>query len=185
MREIITDWNAIGTPGGVTVMYFDELSSINDQRAALANLWDGIDNLLYNATSWTIRQNGRTLAETTGTLTGTWSSAIAEAGVGAASLRPVSNSSQILLQWTTGAVRRGRLVRGRSFIPGLDSGNTTEGRLTQGAANTLTLSAQALAQAGVGFSVWSRPKEGSIGALAPVTGGAAWLELGVQKGRRA
>lgn len=185
MREIITDWVTPGSPGGVTVMYFDEAVAVEDQRVMIGAAWDELEAVLVTGTSWSVRDSGRIMDETTGTLTGLWSDPTPIFGVGTNVAEPVANSTQLVLQWLTGTVINGRVVRGRTYVPGLSRNSTS----ASGGPNATTRGAGLAAGANLialpnGFGVWHRPSPNGVGSLVEVTATGVWEEFGVQRGRR-
>jgi len=184
MDEIITDWTVPGGGSGLTLMYFQDPPTLAAKRSALATLWAAIDSYLATTVSWTIRTSGRILDEATGTLTGFWNENTAHTGTGGGSGQ-VPNVAQALLQWRTGGIVRGRLVQGRTFVPGVAPSFVTNGNLAPAAITGMAAAAEAMADASVGFSVWSRPTGvGSDGSLHPVSSGSVWDELAALRKRR-
>jgi len=185
MREIITRWDAEGQGGGLSVMYFaDGLGTIAEQRAALGDLWATIDGNLTPNTQWSVDAEGREIDFATGTLTGGWSEGTVYAGAGGLSSTPVPNVAQALLRWATDSVVGGRLVKGRTYVPGFANELTNDGEIPAAYLGTMGTACQAFADAEVGFSVWHRPVSGSGGSLHTVTGGSVWREFAIQRGRR-
>lgn len=183
-REILTDWTFDSGEDGVTVMFFDELLSVTDQRDALAVFWGAVDSMLHNGTTWTIRQSGRELDDSTGTLTGVWTDTPVKTGTGAGTVNPVNDAAMILLQWQTATIINGRMVRGRTFVPGAEISTQEGGNLGAGFVSQLQGYQATLIAASEGFGVWHRPTSGSGGQFVPVTNGTAWSEFAVLRGRR-
>lgn len=83
-----------------------------------------------------------------------------------------SGPSGAVINWSTDTVNRGRRVRGRTFlVPLADAVYDSSGTLSTAALNDLRDAAEILMGDGDGpqFVVWSRPRDGAGGALAPVT----------------
>lgn len=186
MRQILTNWVVPGSSSDITtVMNFAETASIAEQRQSVQDFWLGFTGILGAGVSWVVRDSGDTLSEATGELTGDWSDPVQligppSNGTGAV----VPNASMLLIQWRTGRIRRGRRVTGRTFIPGVSSGNVENGELTANAQGFASLAAADMVSDGVGFSVWSRPIDGSAGILSEVVSGSCWNELATQRRRR-
>lgn len=186
MREIITRWTTAGSPGGLSVMYFDEEGfTVAEQRAALNTLWSAVDANLTTSTTWRVDSVGRTLDANTGVLTGDWAEATAYTAAGALSGSAVPNASMLLLRWATGFVINGRAVKGRTYVPGLGAGLLVDGQVAAASSAAISGFAQAFVADGNGFGVWHRPSNGSGGDLVTASSGSSWNELAVQRGRRA
>jgi len=183
-REILTDWTFDSGEDGVSVMFFDEGLSVTDQRAALAVFWGAVDSMLHNGTTWTIRKSGREMDDATGTLTGVWTDTATLTGTGAGTVNPVNDAAMILLQWQTNTIVNGRMVRGRTFVPGAEISTQEGGNLGAGFVGLLQGYQATLIAASEGFVIWHRPTSGSGGSVAPVTTGTAWQEFAVLRGRR-
>lgn len=184
MFEILTRWTAPSTPGGVTVMYADDLVNIDDLRSALGTLWGAIDNQLATGVTWSVDTSGRVLNAATGTLTGFWASPTPYTGTGALSGSAVANAAQILLQWRTSDIVAGRLVQGRTYVPGMGAGLLSGGQIAEASRAAMQAAAETFADAPSSISIWHRPKNGSGGSLHNVGSAACWAELAVQRRRR-
>lgn len=165
-----------GYPGapGFTNLYFasDALGTGADAQFAavhemLANL-GGIEPTSWNGA---VNPVGRLLEETTGLL-GSFTTAPAGA------LSSVSGNTGsgfgagvagLVIGWATATVNRSRLVRGRTFVvPLANNMYEADGTLTTlciGGANT---AAESLISSPNGFCIWSRPRGGTGGKIAPV-----------------
>lgn len=91
--------------------------------------------------------------------------------------------TQGVIQWKTGVVVNGRLLRGRTYIPGFVEVSNVAGGVP---LSTLVTSASALAQAlsdepsPPHLVVWSR----THGVSSPVLSGAMWNQWGTLRSRR-
>ena len=185
MREVIVDWTIPGNGGGLNVLYFDDNHPVAEQRDALGLALETMEPRLSTLASWVIRTEGRQLDPATGTLIGSWSDFRTIGGQGTGAGTVVSNASQVLLKWGTVAIVDGRLVRGRTYIPGLDPINVFQGNLSQAAqASFQAATATLLAGAGSGLVVWHRPNAKGPGSAHPVSGTSVWSEIAVQRRRR-
>lgn len=185
MREIITRWTGSGGMSGLTVMYFGLLNSADEQRAALADLWTSCTSVLNSATEWTIDTVGRSLDQQTGTLVTEWEDPTVHTGVGdPASQFALANQSSLLLRWGTGEVVNGRLLKGRTFVPGLGSAVSVTGDVDQAKVAPVIAGAAAFIAANVDFSVWHRPTNGVGGLKHAATSSSVWTEFAAQRGRR-
>lgn len=185
MLEVITDITTYSGAGKVAVMYFaddaDPLASVS----AVTAFWDDATAPLVNATKFRVRGSGRRIDEATGEIAGFYNVlAPAEVAGKVTGVQGVSDATQVLMQWRTGVVRAGREVRGRTFVPGLQTPALSGGNLDNN-TRSMFVGAQAnLLDPGLGFGVWSRPKEGAPGAHIQVAGGSVWNELAVLRRRR-
>lgn len=184
MIEVITRWSTAGSPGGLTVMYFDPSSTAAQVRTAVATMWNAVDATLTTATSWTIDTSGRLIDEASGALTGFWNEASSKTGSGATAGVPVANSAQVLIRWFTGEVVGGRQLQGRSYVPGLATSNTVNGEVNSTAQNTILTAATALAQDSAGLLVWHRPGPNGAGSYKHAPSAGVWNELAVLRKRR-
>lgn len=183
-REILTDWHFDSGEDGVSVMFFDESIPVADQRADLAVLWGSVDSMLHNGTQWVIRNSGRELDDATGSLTGVWTDVTTQTGIGAGTVNPVNDAAMILLQWQTSTIINGRMVRGRTFVPGAEVSTQEQGNLGAGFVSQLNGYQATFLASGSGFGVWHRPTSGSGGQFVTATAGSAWPEFAVLRGRR-
>jgi len=183
-REIIVDWTTIAGGGRVSVFFFTDGNPIASQRTALATFLGSVDGFLHSSTTWVIRTSGRELDDATGALTGTWTAVTGHGGIGGGSTGPIPDASQVLVRWKTSAIVAGRFLQGRTFLPGLDRANLTDGNLTSSVQTSMSSDAQGLASAGVGLSVWHRPVLGAGGQREDADLGTVWSELAVLRRRR-
>lgn len=185
MFEVITDWSAENSRPGLSVMYFKSTGSIATIRQAIDTMYDTVQARMDSLTTWTVRTSGKIIDETTGTLTGFWSDATARAGAGTLSGSPVANAAQVLLRWRTNNIVNGRLLQGRTFVPGLSSSSTDGGQLSSAALSAFE-GAQAafLTSVGSDMVIWHRPNGSDPGSLFAVSTGATWNELATQRRRR-
>lgn len=185
LNEVIVDWTSTNSPGGLSVMYFKAGSPIAPQRAAIHTMYSGVVARLDNGTAWTVRTSGKIIDEATGTLTGFWNDATAKSGVGTLAGNCVPNASQVLLRWRTATVVGGRLLQGRTFVPGLGASSLDEGQVSAATVTAFQASQAALLAAVPGdLVVWHRPGGAAPGVGISVTAGTTWSELAVQRRRR-
>lgn len=183
-REILVNWTTAGGGGFVSVLNFADEATAGAQRTALNGFLLEALEVCANTTSFEIATEGREFDETTGTLTGFWTDPTVYVGAGIAG-NQAADATQALVRWRTLSIVGGRLLQGRTFIPGIGSSEVTAGNLNTGAQGTLNAAAEVLVSAGVGFSVWSRPITGGrAGSLSLVTEATVWSELAVLRRRR-
>jgi hypothetical protein len=182
-REIIVDWSVEDGGGGLSVLYYDTAATAASQRLALNSFLGSVDAICASSTSWTIRQEGRELADATGTLTGVWSNPVAYSGTGGGSAFTVANTSQLLVRWLTNDIVSGRFVRGRTNIPGVDQ-QYIDGDWTTGVVSTVQTAINTLIATTAGPGVWHRPVGGAGGSFHEVVSGSVWQEAAVLRRRR-
>jgi hypothetical protein len=183
MFEVLTRWSGVGA-GGLNVMYFDELATIEVVRSLLNDFWGDVGAYITDDMSWSIDQVGRVLNPATGSLEGQWADSTPYADNGGAASSVVPDVAQVLFRWRTEQIRNGRFIQGRTFVPGFTTGNLTDGNLSSGTQTALNAAITTFLAAPVGLLVWSRPVDGAGGVPAPVESGAVWAEMAVQRGRR-
>lgn len=164
-----------GFPGqpGFTNLYFattigaDRDSQFMAVKACL-NQWAHVFPTIWGGT---IASSGRVMEASTGILAEYSTAPSGAVGVssGGASDGFGAGVAGLVVSWGTGTVNRGRLVRGKSFlVPIANNQYDNDGTLVAGAINYAQNGAQGLIDAAVGFGIWSRPRSGEGGVLAPV-----------------
>lgn len=185
LQEVLIDWQSENARPGLSVMYFKSTASISTVRAALDTMFTAVAARLDSLTTGTVRTSGKIIDETTGTLTGFWNDPTAATWVGTASGQPVSNPDQALMQWRTNNVVNGRLLQGRTFVPGLAFTALDAGQLSAATVSAFqTAQAAFLASIPGDMVIWHRPNGGAPGSFFAVNSGATWNELAVQRRRR-
>lgn len=183
-REIIVDWTTASGIGKASVMFFDPAGAIASQRAAISVFLGAVDGSLDNSVTWTVRNTGRELDDSTGVLTGAWTASGTVTGTGNNATEPVADATQVLFQWHTGVIVGGRFLRGRTFIPGLTSSLVVNGNLNSSQAAAFQTMGETFADDAAGFGVWHRPVSGSGGLFASAESCTVWSELAVLRRRR-
>jgi hypothetical protein len=110
------------------------------------------------------------LEETSGTIQSFWTATPTAPAPGTSAVGPHSSTTGACVNWSTGGVRNGRRVRGRTFIVPLGSaGLGTDGTILDTALTTLRTAATTLTSDanGVRLVVWVRPNP-----VIPIDGGA-------------
>lgn len=185
VREILVQWTTNTGGGKYSVLYFDESTLVADQRSQLATYLATMNGGLHNSTSWNIATSGRVLDTASGTLTGLWNDATARNGVGTVSTgQVVPDATQILVQWLTNVVVNGRVVRGRTYIPGTSTANVTAGNLAPTVRSSFQTDANAFVAACPSFRVWHRPTNKVGGVAVGVSAATCWGEFAIQRRRR-
>lgn len=185
VREIIVEWTTITGGGKRSVLYFDEATAVSDQRSEIHNWLTDLAGGLHTSTAWNVATSGRELDTATGTLTGIWSETTARNGAGSlATGQPVPDAAQILIQWTTGVVVNGRVIRGRTYIPGTSTANVANGNLAESVRASYATDSNTFVGATPSFVIWHRPRSGAGGVAVVVDAADCWREFGVQRNRR-
>lgn len=186
MNEVLTNWTTPAGGGFVTVLYFDGLGSVADQREAWGQLLGNIDNYLAPSVSYSVATQGRIIDSATGQLAGDWSDSTPRTGTGGMTGAPVADATMLLLRWKSPNIVAGRRIQGRSYIPGLNVGNLSNGNLGSTPASAIQTALTAYGTTGNQHSIWHRPKNGAGGSLHGVGPGGmtVWSELAVLRRRR-
>lgn len=185
LREIVTDWTGPQGSGMQTVMYMlEQTTTHNDQRVETGVFWSGVAAGLSNLYTWKVRELARVIESTDGGLVREDVDTPVVTGPGGSAAQPVADATQALVRWKTGLVVRGRILKGRTYIPGLISTEVLNGNLKASSLANFQARANTLANAAVGFSIWSRPLDGGAGSSALVSSATVWGELAVLRGRR-
>lgn len=184
-REQLVTWTTPAGSNFVSVLFYDSaLGVVADERAALDVFLTAVSELLGTNIDWVIEPTGRILDDSTGGLTGFWSEPTVHQGSGTAvSGAIVPDASQILLRWRTSTVTSGRLLQGRTYIPGLWASAVDDGEIDAEAFADLTSFVNTFVPTS-GLVIWHRPTGGSGGSTADVTSGSVWNELAVLRNRR-
>jgi hypothetical protein len=164
-----------GFPGqpGYTNLYFETTvgADHDPQFGAVKSMLNQWAHVFPTIWSGAIAASGRVLEASTGLLaaytTAPSSATAVSSGGGSSSFG--AGVAGLVVAWGTGTINRSRLVRGKSFLVPIASDQyATDGTLVAGAINYAQNGAQGLIDADVGFGVWSRPRSGAGGLLAPV-----------------
>ena len=157
-----------GFPGGpgVTTMYFlDTATAVG----SIHTFWGVVAAKLPNDVHIQVENAGDILEDSTGALTGAWSSSAVSSVAGAMS-DAYSAPSGAVVDWNTETIAGGRRLRGRTFIVPLGGPNYQ----TDGSLATLTVSAlqgaadDLVASQSASFVIWHRGT-GSDGSSGLVT----------------
>lgn len=182
MREILTRISTSAGSNKLAVMYFDELTAIADQRAALNVFWTAVKTYVTAQNRFTVANQGRIIDPATGALTGQWSGGVETAIVGSSAGNSNPDAAQVLMRWRTGVVQNGRFVNGRTFIPGL--AGVEAGNVPSSVVSALAAAGNTLAGSGAGFGIWHRPKNGAGGTFEEAISASVWSEFAVLRRRR-
>lgn len=108
---------------------------------------------------------------------------------GVSNIPRVADSTQALMRWNTATFRGARRIKGRTFVPGLHTGNVENGQVTAPAqATLLSASEQLINDPAIrpALVVYSRNPGGigGVGIAATVIDGTVWNEFAVLTSRR-
>lgn len=178
------NWTAAGGAGGQTIMHWDETLPLADIATSTQDFLTAIRTVLATTTSASMVNQVKQLNTATGALVGEFALGATPNITGNGGANAVPNAAQGLIKFNTGVVVRGRLLRGRIFVPGMASGmQSPAGEVTVTASGALILGGQALVSGGT-FGIWHRPVNGTGGSFALATDANAWNEFAVQRRRR-
>lgn len=184
MNEVLVDWEAIGTPGGLSVLYFNPSATVESSRSELATALGGVNTELAATTKWSVRTTGRVIESTTGALTGFWNDSQPYTGTGSGIGKAVSNAAQALVQWRSVVIMNGRLVQGRTYLPGLSDYSLLNGQVIDAARFKIEDSFDTAYVAAAEPVIWHRPGPNGPGLAVPVAAATVWREMAVLRRRR-
>lgn len=153
LRRIEVSWTGLTGLPGVSVFY--SLPAV-DVTTELATFFNAVKAAFPAPLSWTIPNSGDTFDENTGELTGAWT------GGTAATITSTANAAYAagtgtFVRWTTGSIRNGRRVRGRTFLAPLTNlVYQNDGSIEPATLGVLQGAVSTLAAAGK-LEVWCRP----------------------------
>lgn len=169
ISRIKVTWTGFQGAPGVSTFYTEneayDLSLIQD-------FFDAIKAMIPNNVTITFPGTGDVLDETTGAITGTWTSA-APAAVDGTNASDYAAPVGMCVNWETGVVQDGRRLRGKTFLVPL-SGDMfdTDGTPDATAVATLLAAAQTLAT-GSYLVVWHRPRAAKSAVTIPAVSSRA------------
>lgn len=193
VTEVILDWNVANGRGGVSVLNFlGEATPVVIRNEIEENFSNAAGELAIG-TQVTIRQEGRVIEDTTGTLLREWNDPRPKVVNGLGSSSPVPNSSQVLVRLNTTTVVDGRLRKGRVFIPGVPLKASSPGEVDPATQETWANVFESI-RVPTGLAVYSRPRVANpeadppvtarVGGATQVTGVSVWNEFAVLRRRR-
>lgn len=187
MYRVRTELSAPQGGPYLSTMFFNEATGTAQQAAtAVITWWQAVDNLMANDYTWTVLPEVAVIQETSGLLTSI-ESVTGNTGVGIDGSDVLPPANQILVRWLSASVVNGRLLRGRTFVPGLTEAANTERKVSAAWITALdTANAALLATANADLVVWHRPSTpgGSDGELASVSAASVWTDFAVLRSRR-
>jgi len=184
LREIMIEWQTASGSGKRSVLYFDATPTVSSQRTALQTFLTSMKALQASTTSYGVAIQGVEIDDATGNLLGAWSEPSLKNGTGTSAGTDTSDASQLLVQWKTAEIINNRFLRGRTFFPGVGSGQITNGNLSGAAVTAAQGAANAFIASSAGLRIWHRPGPAGAGSSRLVTTAAIWSELAVLRRRR-
>lgn len=166
--------------GGINQLYFDQGGGTGVQAHVAARaFWQNIDDVMHSSVTYQVLAEIELVDNTTGQVEGIETTDVYN-GTGQLSTDPLPPTVQGLVRWRTGVYDNGREIRGRTFLPGMCEGNSTDGAPTSGTVGVFnTAAGNLVADANSELVVWSRK-----GLFAPVVSGQAWVKWASLRSRR-
>lgn len=165
--------------GGVNHMHYDGDSDPTDAQSAVAAFWTELIARSHTSVTGTVsNQVGAYLDD--GTLVFVTPLGDPVDLVGGSSGDPLPPATQGLIEWTTGAVVGRRILRGRTFLPGMTEQYSTSGIPTAEFKGFINTAIGNFGAAADGFAIWSPTHD----TFKTVTEGHCWAEWAVLRSRR-
>lgn len=183
MLRVRTGLTSVGGGPYLNTFYFDDESTDSAASAATAAVhafWQAIAPQMITQCTWAV--DSAVYAMTTdGTVTAILNGGSPHTGAGAIPGSPQPLIAQGLVRWHTGTYIGGREVRGRTFVPAIQQGDST----STGTVNAPALTAMQNAINGAisstaNFAVWSKKHL----SVHPITAGNAWNQWASLRSRR-
>lgn len=167
--------------GGINELYFaDTAGTAAQAHAAVRTFWTALGDHMRITVQWTVLGEVEEVDAASGSITGV-TSTDQFASSGNSSGEPLPPATQGLIRWRTGFYFSGREIRGRTFIPGMLEGSSTNGAPASTALTTFNNAAAGLVGAtNAELVVYSR----THGTAAPAISGTAWSKWAQLRSRR-
>jgi len=169
IARVRTEWTGFNGAPGYTNLFFRDFGGAEDPDVtnAVATLaaervvtfWNAIEQYFPNDVTLRVDNIVDVLEDSTGTLIESYSTPV-NAPIAGTNAGSYSAASGGVIGWTTGSIRNGRRIRGRTFLVPLASlVMSTSGRIEPGVVNTIQTAASALADntQTPDLGVWARP----------------------------
>lgn len=153
LYRIESVWSGLTGMPGYTTFYSLSTPDPTDVRAFFL----AVAAYIPSPCTIQVAGSGDIIDDDEGELQGTWTGATP--GVVGCTGGAYGAPAGGIVSWTTSTVRRGRILRGRTFLVPMSSSNyTTSGQITSGTVSTIQTAAAALVSAFAGqLVVWGRP----------------------------
>ena len=140
----------------LSTLYFGTSGTAADAVTAVGVFWSAVDGLMASTVNWTTEADVEEIGVGGDLISVDQTTPAAGSGSATASTL-LPPATQGLIRWRTGAVFGNRELKGRTFIPGLTEGDSTDGLLTSASRTTIQNAASALiADVNSALIVWSR-----------------------------
>lgn len=153
-----TLWTGFAGGPAVTTLY----STAIPVPSSIKTFYTAIKTQMPIAVTWTIQGAGDKIEDSTGALTGAWSSGPDTTENGSATTSNYAAPAGVLVRLTTSTIVNRRRLKGRIFlVPCVNGVFDTNGTLVTGNLNTFQAAATALVSSFAGsLVIWSRPFKG-------------------------
>lgn len=167
-------WSGVTGLPGVNTWYFQDTVSLSGMASGLHTFYNDLAGYLPPGVTIQVPDTGNILVESSGALSGLWSSGSTTAAVTGSGSNAFAAGVGACVTWHTATVVNARLVHGRTFIVPLMSGvYASDGTLTSTFLGDMaTRISDLLAWAQPDFVAWHRPVAGAGGAAAEVLSGS-------------
>lgn len=188
--ECLVHWTIPSGRNAVSVLYANRTSGSANILGPLNNFLSACTSHLSDQVSAQIVGPFKILNPATGKMTGVATIGAQPVHTGQVVGEPVADATQILVQWVTPGIVNGRVVRGRTFLPGCDVAALDGGNLLEAERLYFQTVASILAGSNMTLAVWSRPLKDSGGTIVRpgsvhnVSAANCWSELATQRNRR-
>lgn len=188
MWQVRLRWRSEGSYPKYSIFNFDDQFNNDYQSAqtAVAAFASQLTPVLSTKTLWRVEDVVRQLDPATGGLQAIEVSSLGFNDGGDDPSDVLADATQGLVRWHTEDVRAGRVVQGRTFIPGISLTNADDGNPSSAAVTAMQDAVDAMiASPNSQLLVWHRPVAGSGGSTHEVRNGTVWSEFAVLRKRRA
>lgn len=185
-------WSGFTGAPGYSIFHFDTAVDANTSGAeaaagAVRTFFNSVSSLLPDVVTITVENSVEVVEESNGELQDVLTVAAQPVVVGQ-HMGNFSTAVGACVTWQTGSVRKGRRVRGRTFLVPLaaNAAFAGDGTLASAALTQLANAAQALHQGGFGLQVFARPSApgATDGGSYSVTGARISDKTAVLRSRR-
>ncbi|HEY4599626.1 hypothetical protein [Corynebacterium sp.] len=165
--KVATRWTGFAGAPGYTNFFFGSDGESADQVSAavtaVSTFWNAIKTNIPNTVQLTVSPEVEALDERTGALGTVLTAQVPPAPIAGGATGTYTAAQGLVIHWFTGGVRRGRRVRGRTFVVPLSTNALSSGGIINSAyQTTVQNAAQAMVDnALANLVVWARPTRGA------------------------
>jgi hypothetical protein len=158
LYRVHTEFTGLAGAPYLNTLFFDELGGSSQNAAnAVANFWGAVDAGLDSNLDWATLGEVATLNEVNGDILSI-TNVTTGSGSGAVAGEVSPTVLQALISWSTGVPFDGRILRGRTFIPGIPEAALSDGVLQPSSVTLFQNAATALiGELNAQLSIWHRP----------------------------